>query len=382
MKTKIAVFISTLFYTMPSMAIELHKDDINEVHLRGYIAETYLSTEEADRIVDLGSRWGFDVKRKIQAGWVAGFTAEWGLSFNNNTNLVSGSGSSQAPLGEARDDMTARLGYVHFKHDNWGSIGIGKQWSVYFDAVAATDAFAFWGTNANGAFNLNTDGGLSGTGRAEQVLTYRNTVNGIKYGLQIQAQDEQVTWKNPAGTVTPVIPDGTVIATIGNSYGATVGYRWENSIEVNAAHNVSDINLNNTFFTDSGDDIASAVSISYGDRSATKPGLYAALVYVVNENHQIDDTGTYFDGKGWEYIAKYTFHNTISAHIGVNHMEADDSNYAGEYEYHDTMIGVTYPFHNNVGVLFFETRINDSTSSVGENNDDTEYAVGVRYMLF
>ena len=79
-----------------------------------------------------------------------------------------------------------RLGYLGVEFDRAGTITIGKQWSVYYDVTSYTDKFNVFGGQASATYVANTDGGTTGTGRADQSITYRNQFGPLTVGAQLQ----------------------------------------------------------------------------------------------------------------------------------------------------------------------------------------------------
>jgi predicted porin len=266
-----------------------------------------------------------------------------------------------------------RLGYVHLTHEKWGTIGIGKQWGAYYDVTAGSDILNYWGGHASGAYNLNGDGGISGTGRADQAMTWRNSFGNLKIALQIQAQDEVVTVDLPDDHPLAEF-NGQHIATVGNGFGASTIYSF-NNITVGLGYNVSDIEIEPAFGGTTEDDTITAFSIAYGANG--QPGLYAFLLVAKAENHEINDVGQYIDTKGTELIVKYTLDNGLSVYGGFNHLEPDDAYNGGEYELQYNFIGAEYQLFSDKAKVFVETRLEDSTSFDGVNNDDNQIALGL-----
>ncbi|WOH39322.1 porin [Thalassotalea fonticola] len=361
----IAVFTGLLI-SQQANAIEVFSNDKTSVSTRGWLRLTLQSTEDTDEITDSGSRWGLDFKHNIEGDWTAGVTAEWATNFEKNANLTL-SGDSSGPSGSSGDALTSRLGYVHFTHDKWGAFGVGKQWSVFYDVVGVTDVLNYYGGNATGVYNLGTDGGLSGTGRAEQAITWRKAFGNFNVGVQMQAQDEAVIINDPGGPF-----DGEEIATMGNGFGAAVSYKW-NDFGVGAAVNTSEID---TVFG-SADDTSSGVSATYGDSSL---GFHAALAFVVSENHELDNNGDFIDAIGSEVYLKYTMPGRIGLYGGMNFLEADES--GNDFEMYYNYIGAEYKFENSFGLIYVETKIHDDRNDDGsDGSDDSELALGVRVNL-
>jgi predicted porin len=67
-------------------------------------------------------------------------------------------------------------------------VGIGKQGSVHYDVTSfTTDRFNVFGGQGTSTYVAGTDGGVTGTGRADRVVNYRNTIFDIfEVGLQGQ----------------------------------------------------------------------------------------------------------------------------------------------------------------------------------------------------
>jgi len=88
--------------------------------------------------------------------------------------------------GDPAQTIWTRLGYVGVEYHDTGELSIGKRWSVYSEVASWTDMFDVFGGWASGQYPGGTDGGYTGTGRAEKVLMYRHTIKGVFIGAQMQ----------------------------------------------------------------------------------------------------------------------------------------------------------------------------------------------------
>ncbi|WNC73189.1 porin [Thalassotalea psychrophila] len=392
-KLKISTIAATLGLVLSQSvtALELYKDDETTVGTRGYLRLTFESTENSDEFTDGGSRWGLDFTRKIQGDWTAGVTTEWAMSFEKNKNfsLNTNGGDSSLAAGDAGDALSSRLGYVHFTHDKWGSFGVGKQWGVYYDIVGVTDILAYYGGNATGVYNLGGDGGLSGTGRAEQALTWRKSFGNFNLGLQFQAQDEDVILNveacddveedTPEDDFCKAI-DGLDLGTVGNGYGIALSYKFDN-LWFGVSNNTTEIEANDNAgilgFSGTVDDTITALAATWGTNG---DGIYVAAAVATSEFHELDNEGNYIDANGSEFIAKYSLDSGFSFYGGFNMLESDQS--GNDYEMAYTYVGTDYQFMNGVGFIFLEAKVNDNTNANGSSgNDDTDLALGVRVNL-
>jgi hypothetical protein len=96
------------------------------------------------------------------------------VQFNAGASTEGGFGtltSNTSPV------LGPRLGLVGVDLGRWGKVSFGKQNSVYYDITSdTTDRFNVFGGQASATYVGGTDGGETGTGRADQVVQYRNTV--------------------------------------------------------------------------------------------------------------------------------------------------------------------------------------------------------------
>ena len=71
----------------------------------------------------------------------------------------------------------ARLGFVGVDFGPLGKVAIGKQYAVQYDIASyTTDRFNVFGGQGTHAYVAGTDGGQTGTGRADRIVNYRNTI--------------------------------------------------------------------------------------------------------------------------------------------------------------------------------------------------------------
>lgn len=118
---------------------------------------------------------------------------EWGVNlvrggtqFNPGASTDSGFFTIDAAQ---RDQVFgARLGYVGVDFGYGGKVTIGKQWGVHTDVTMyTTDQFNVFGSEASATYTGDTDGGLLGTGRADQAVSYHvDLLEILNLGGQVQ----------------------------------------------------------------------------------------------------------------------------------------------------------------------------------------------------
>ena len=120
---------------------------------------------------------------------------EWSINLIESDTLLAPGGATGGDfLTAERDEIPVlgnRLGYVGVDFGGGGQLLLGKQRAVHYDiANYTTDRLtAFGGGVATLAFPAGTDGGQTGTGRADQTLAYRNTFGILQVAGQLQFQN-------------------------------------------------------------------------------------------------------------------------------------------------------------------------------------------------
>ncbi|MDN3652077.1 porin [Thalassotalea ponticola] len=386
----LATYLSSSLYST-SHAVEIYKDNQTSVNTHGYLRVTYEDNAAGEAFTDSGSRWGFKVNRELAYGWQGRLVTEWAMTFERSRSFAVDfiGNDANVAIGDAGETISSRLGYIEFTHDDWGRIGLGKQWGVYYDIAGGTDLLHYYGGSALGVYKLGADGGLSGTGRAERAITWRKSYNNLNIGLLYQPQDEEIILNFPrCRDIEEDNPnfeqcnnlDGQSLGTIGTGYGISLSYQFD-MIWLGATYNTSNVDGSNSLndFGLSGeiDDTMQAFMIKYG---TFNKGLYVAAGIAEGENHEIDNTGKYFDSRGVEVLIKYQFAERFWFYGGINHLESRDN--TTQYEISYPYIAADYHFKNNVGAVFVEVRKNNHTNADGsDGNTHTDIAIGVQLNL-
>jgi hypothetical protein len=163
--------------------------------------------DEALELQQNGSRVGFDLRFKVKK--VTYFaTSELGINmFRNDVSFRAEASTDGGFLtldqGQANQVFATRSGYIGADFGKGGQLTIGKQWGAYYDVSGYADRFNVFGGQASNTYNGGTDGGLTGTGRADQAVVYRNKFGPLSIAGQLQfrsvANDEAVA--NLGGSV-------------------------------------------------------------------------------------------------------------------------------------------------------------------------------------
>jgi predicted porin len=117
---------------------------------------------------------------------------EWGVTLVKSStqfNLsASGPGEFGAVETQTNPVFNTRLGFIGIDFGPLGRVAIGKQTAVHYDITSyTTDRFNVFGGQGTSTYVAGTDGGASGTGFADRVVNYRNTIFKIlEVGIQGQ----------------------------------------------------------------------------------------------------------------------------------------------------------------------------------------------------
>lgn len=138
-------------------------------HLAIYEGEA----EVQDNASWLGMRFSTGEKVKFFAAVELGISLIQGPQFNVGATTRSG-------FLQIEEEVPAvfgnRLGYLGVDFGAGGRLALGKQNSAHYDIASyTTDRWNVFGGQASLAYPASTDGGETGTGRANRALTYRNS---------------------------------------------------------------------------------------------------------------------------------------------------------------------------------------------------------------
>ncbi|OHV10888.1 porin [Kushneria phosphatilytica] len=192
-RTRLALSVctATLLFSQQALAVNLYEDTQNRLEFSGRIAagSSYVDDIEDDHdVVNAGSRVRLIYEHNFTDGWSSIARAEWGFD----------------PFyRDGSDAHYKRMLYAGVSNDEYGTILIGKQYSMWYDMVAYwTDWFWYNGATAQGSFNgRDGDGGFEGNGRPDRAISYKNTWGDWSVGLLFQtSRDDHETDSVPEYT--------------------------------------------------------------------------------------------------------------------------------------------------------------------------------------
>ena len=274
--------------------------------------------------------------------------------------------------GQAEDENQLRLANIGLEGEEF-FLKYGKSWSVYYTVAGEADRFAIFGGNATGTYNAGTDGGATGTGRADdalQTMVYIDpkgwqSIKPFNLNLQyatgqpipeVRGQKYDYSWSASAWL------ESTSNLGVGLAYlHAAVENR--ESPEVVAAG----IDGNAT--------AASIALKTYGDK------WLASLILAKLNNIETTELNQYFNGEGAELFVQWQFANDFWLVGGGNWLIPDEDNpLVGDYSVKYGVLGLHYSIDSFNRMLYVEWKDDHGRLSNGLQRKN-EFTLGIRWDL-
>jgi predicted porin len=363
-KKLIALAIAGATMATTAHAAELYNNGDSTFSVGGHLSLSVAGSDEGDVGVTSNSpRINMEATHNLGAGYTMDVKGEWA------TNLLNG--GEQA--------FTTRLGYMGITHDVYGRAVAGTQWAPYYDVAGVADmpiAFA-------NDFIYENHGNL-GTGRAEAMLSYRNSFDfgdagAFNLGLALQGRNDDTS-------------TGGEFDSNGDYVETTSGAKYGNRAQIALGYDIMDFGLGYAYntgdFTEAGSSTSKtaeshALSAKYGSYGN---GLYVAGVYAKNENMQeytnysrggfptVAD-GTIEDANSYEFLVAYALSNSLN--LSVNYEGVEDAA-ASKTVYSQSAIQAEYNFTPKfVGFAGYQIDLGNDYDS----EKDNKWNIGARYYL-
>jgi len=271
------------------------------------------------------------------------------------------------------DSFFTRLMYVGVESPNHITT-FGKNWSTYYQVSGFTDLFDSTGSSASGTFNANTDGGSTGTGRADGVLQSRFLFDWLPASRRVKPFDLNVQVQY--GQEIPEVAGENY----GIAYGLSTVVKTQKDTEIGLAINHAFIpNKGNAALTAAGID-GDALSAIVGYKKFREKWFLSTTIARLH-NQETTDEGNYFNGWGWEAYGRYKLVNKLWAVGGWNWLQPDEGqSQATNYMVRYGVVGLRYAFEEFRRLVYFEARLDDSLLESGSRIGNS-YAVGFRWDL-
>lgn len=319
---------------------------------------------------DGSSRLGADGDWQFSKGFYLIGRYEMGFNVLSGVESLSIPGESAGEV--FQKSVFTRLAHIGLEGKRM-SLFAGKNWSTYYEVASFTDRFMSTGASASGTFNAQTDGGPTGTGRADATLQAKLSTDFLPrwvfkpFDLNIQVQQD-----NP-------IPFADN-ANYGTAVGVSAVLTTHKELTIGLAYNFAEIDLERNpglrAIGLAGNAHAWLLGFrDFGDR------WYAGAVLARLVNHETTDQGNYFDGWGSEVYAQYRLLDKLWFIGGYNVLRPDSGQLlAGDYRLLYGVAGLRYTFQDFRRMVYFNIRIDDSVSADGSTGANV-LTVGFRWDL-
>ncbi|MDF2155358.1 porin [Vibrio sp. CAU 1672] len=338
-KKILAAAIAAATFGTQAVAVELYNNDGTTFAIGGHVSVNLNGSEQGDTDVGTNSpRINFNATHDLGNGFTADARGEWALNY----------------LDGGENAFTTRLGYLGLTHEGFGRAVAGTQWAPYYDVAGVADmpiAFA-------NDFIYDNHGNL-GTGRAEKMLSYRNTfelgdAGALNLGLGWQGAnaDDGVDYDQRAQ-----------VALSYSVMGATLGYAYTGG------------DFQHQSYVGKHSAESHLVSASYGSYGK---GLYVAGVYASNENMNEGNT-LLAESDAYEALIAYALPSSLNLSLNYEKVEGKEQKGSSTQTAREEMaVQAEYNFTPKfVGYTGYQFDLNDSN---GRNTDD-KWTIGARYYL-
>jgi predicted porin len=338
------------------------------------------------RLLGHVAAYGGEAEMQDNASWIglnvsAGSTirmfggVEWQINIFQNDRLFNPGASTDGEFGLTTREVNAfglRVGFVGIDLGAVGSLALGKQKSVHYDVAGYTaDRLNVFGGGVGSiAYPASSDGGETGTGRADQALIYRNTLlDLVEVGVQTQFQN----------ATNDRVVDGA---------GASARVRILPGLHLGASYTRS-------FYGDAFRDAVSGLAIDDDGQYFAVGGRYEADRFEVGAVYARQDNGDLvgvpgttstdpgevplaFDAEGLEVVGKFRFgpFAVLGGYVGYD-PDTDDPRVDDDYRVRYGVLGGEWHPTDNA-YAYVEFRGDDSRDATGTRGDDV-LAIGFYY---
>jgi predicted porin len=237
-----------------------------------------------------------------------------------------------------------------------GNVSIGRQWGVNYTLAGNIDDMYLGGAYAIGVYNAGTDGGISGTGRADQVLKYEFI--GKKFYLGAQSQFRNISENNQF---------------FADSYGFASSYSF-GKIKVGVSYNkvLDGVEVPTPTQAKINDELISAL-IDYRTKK-----FHFGIMPVHFVNHEKNNVDSFFTGYGLEYSIRYHFGKKQHWRIVQNSYLLLPSNKESKYRLNGYTFNLAYRYSDNTAIILGFTYDN-SVNVDGSRPEHHIVGIGLYY---
>ncbi len=312
-------------------------------------------------IGDFLSRVGLEGKTNLdkKKQYLVITKVELGMNLvNRDDNVHISTDPGHSVTASVNSAIYSRIIYGGFSTP-YGDIIAGKNWGIFYDITSVVDYMNHFGGEAIGSWNAGTDGGVSGTGRAENVLQYRLKKGKFFFGAQTQQRNVSYNDKVFADTYGLGASYKTNMFSLGLAYNEVLDGIEEDTIQIGQAME--------------GDKIG-ALAISFN-----KKRLLLSAVVTQFYNHEKTDLGKYYSGNGFEFHAGYYLNknNNWLVQASYNLMQSTDK-LTKNYKMSFVSSEIVYEYKKN-SIIFLTYKYDLGINTNNSRYYNTVVLLGLHY---
>ncbi|MEM7109554.1 MAG: porin [Bacteroidota bacterium] len=284
---------------------------------------------------------------------------EFGLDLVSRDETITFTPDPGPQVSQAGDAVFIRMGYLGIVYDGVSLI-IGKDNSVYYELGAGeVDRFLAFGGTAIGVWNAGTDGGISGTGRANQVIKLTYTLHNLVLGAQLQA-------RNIANENNKTV----------DTYGLGIHYSLQGFAIGMGYNKVLDGVKNPQPNEARENDEAIIFATSYEFRRYEIAFSY--LSFTKHESVALDGEDVFYNGEGFELYLKYKLHPSRRWHVvsGFNYLLPKSGQNLADFDSKFALAELAYNF--SAGSHLFISGKLDFSETIEGGDRPNLYGLGIK----
>ncbi len=280
---------------------------------------------------------------------------EFGLNLTSRDDTVEFAIDAGEGIAQVGDAVFTRIGYAGVSYKEFSLI-FGKNNSIYYNLAASEldDFLAFGGTGL-GVWNIS-DGGISGTGRANQVIQLNYKKKGLSLGAQVQARNISENSKSI------------------DTYGFGANYKT-NGFTIGLAYNKVNDGVDDPLPNQAKSGDEAFITAASFEENRFKIGLS----YGIFKNHH--RTGdVFYDSKGVELYSRYKFSTNKRWHVaaGFSSLKPDSNQNLGDFDTKYGTLELAYNFKKS-SHIFVSTKQDQSKNTLGNSRSQSIYGMGIRF---
>ncbi len=263
--------------------------------------------------------------------------------------------SADPGTGKVSQTVFIRQGFIGISTP-FGNVSIGRQWGVNYTLSGNIDDMYLGGGYGIGVYNAGTDGGISGTGRADQSVKYEFTDNHFYFGAQAQMRN---------------ISDNNQF--FADSYGFASYYKL-GILKLGASYNKVLDGVEHPLVTQAkiNDELITALIDLRLDN------FHFGIMPEYFVNHEKTDIDTFYTGYGMEYSIRYNFGKNKKWRLINNSYFLLPSDKNSKYLLNAYTFNLAYRFSDNTAVILGFTYDN-SRNHDGSMRENHMIGIGFYY---